>query len=360
MRVLVAVEQLRRGLADGISTYTRGLLLGLSRLGTDRPDISLLASRPPGGPDPLHDFGLPVLASPLPGPLLTRAWDRGLWAAPHGFDLVHSVSQAMPPVRAGRGSLMVHDLAWREVPDTFPPRGRRWHEASLQRAIAAGHLLVVPSTRTADLLVADGVDATRVEVVPHGCDHLAPVDDAATDRLLARVGITGPFLLTVSTLEPRKNLARLLQAYALARPQLPEPWPLLVVGAKGWGDALSGSVPHGAVLAGSVQGGALTGLYRRARCFAYVPLVEGFGLPPLEAMQECTPVVASPLPSTSAGDAVLEVDPFDVAAIAAGLIKASSDEPARSQLVTAGLDRAAELTWEACARRHVELWEAWR
>ena len=358
MRVLVAVEQLRRGLADGISTYARGLLLGTSQLNEDRPDVELLASRPPSAPDPLQALGLPIRSSPLPAPLLTRAWDRGLLAAPSGYDIVHSVSQAMPPVRSGRGSLMVHDVAWREVPETFPARGRRWHEASLRRAVAAGHLMVVPSRRTAGLLVAAGVDAAKVEVVPHGCDHLAPVDDAATDRLLARVGVTGPFLLTVSTLEPRKNLPRLLEAYARARPKLPEPWPLVVVGAKGWGDALQGSVPHGAVLAGPVQGGALTGLYRRARCFAYVPLVEGFGLPPLEAMQECTPVVASPLPSTSSGDAVLEVDPSDVAAIAAALVTASSDEPVRSQLVTAGLGRAAELTWKACARRHVELWEA--
>jgi glycosyltransferase involved in cell wall biosynthesis len=87
---------------------------------------------------------------------------------------------------------------------------------------------------------------------------------------------------------------------------------------------------------------------------AYVPLVEGWGLPPVEAMAACTPVVASPMPST--GGAALEVDPTDVDAIANALAVATGDDRRRSELVTAGLLRARELTWAAAARAHVELW----
>jgi glycosyltransferase involved in cell wall biosynthesis len=175
--------------------------------------------------------------------------------------------------------------------------------------------------------------------------------------LLDRLGVRTDFLLTVGTLQPRKNLRRLIEAYALARHELPEPWPLVVVGTKGWGEGVDAAdVPAGVVLAGEVRGAELSGLYRKARCLAYVPLVEGFGLPPVEAMRECTPVVASPVPSTKG--AALEVDPLDVGAMAKALVRASSDDRLRSELVTAGLLRAGELTWEAAARAHVDVWQA--
>jgi alpha-1,3-rhamnosyl/mannosyltransferase len=180
-------------------------------------------------------------------------------------------------------------------------------------------------------------------------------------RILDRLGVREGFLLTVGTLQPRKNLRRLLEAYDRARPSLAEPWPLVVVGTAGWGEALpAADVPHGVLLAGEVRGAELAGLYRLARCLAFVPLVEGFGLPPVEAMRECTPVVASAVPSVAGTGAALEVDPLDVTAIAAALVKASSDERVRAELVTAGIELTAGLTWEAAARRHVELWQAMR
>src|SRR5204862_1937119 len=151
----------------------------------------------------------------------------------------------------------------------------------------------------------------------------------------------------------RKNLRRLVEAYRLARPQLPEPWPLVVVGPAGWGEALPPE--PGVVLAGPVSGEVLAALYARARLVAYIPPLEGFGLPAVEAMYACAPVVASPMPST--GGAALEVDPRDVEAIADALVSVGSQEGVRSQLVTAGALRSAELTWAAAARRHVELWE---
>lgn len=358
MDVLVVVEQLRRAVAGGIGTYSLGLLQGLAAMGADAPSLSLHASRSREAPDPLTAHGLPVMTSRLPAPLLTRAWDRGLAGAPGGSDVVHATSLAFPSAaKSAPLSVMVHDLAWREVPEAYPPRGRRWHEAALQRAIAGARLLLAPARSAADALMAAGAPASRVEVVEEGCDHLPPADLEGARRILDRLGVADGFLLTVGTLQPRKNLARLLQAYTLARPELPEPWPLVVVGPAGWGDAVPEStVPHGVVLAGEVHGAALAGLYRMARCLAFVPLVEGFGLPPVEAMRECTPVVASPVPSIAGTDSALEVDPLDVRSIARGLVEAASDERARSSLVTAGLERCRDLTWETAARRHVALW----
>lgn len=355
--VSILADQLRQRPTSGIATYTRGLLLGLKAMGDDAPPVRLVASRAPRGPDPLARWGWPVRSSRLPGPVLVRAWDRG-WAtgvvrdrAPHD-GILHATSMATPYPAGVPVVVTVHDLAWREVPETFPARGRRWHEAAFARCLRHAALVVTPSERTAALVREAGMVADRVIAIDEGCDHLPPADSDATSALLASIDVSGPFLLTVSTMEPRKNLPRLIQAYERVRGRLPEPWPLVVVGPKGWGDAVAPVA--GVKLAGPVDDAVLAGLYARARCLAYVPLVEGWGLPPVEAMGACTPVVASPMPSTAG--AALEVDPRDVEAIGAGLVRAAGDEASRSRLVTAGLIRARELTWERSAREHARVW----
>ncbi|MGH9189456.1 MAG: glycosyltransferase family 4 protein [Acidimicrobiales bacterium] len=358
--VLLIAEQLRRAVPGGIGVYVEGLLAGLAAMGGEAPDATLWASRAPGArrPDPLASLGS-LVTSRLPGAVLVKAWDLGL-GRPRFDDgenaVVHASSLATPPAARRRGgpalSVMIHDLAWRRFPDAYPARGRRWHEAALRRAIARAGLLLAPSSTTAADLLAAGALSSRLEVVEHGCDHLARPDPEAAGTLLGRVGVEGPYILTVSTIEPRKNLPALLAAYAAARPRLPEPWPLLVVGPSGWGPRLT--PPPGVVLAGPVSGGTLSALYGGARVVAYVPVMEGFGLPPIEAMSCGTPVVATPMPST--GGAAFEVRPDDVGGIADALVQVCTDDSTRADLVAAGYERAAVLTWERSARRHVELW----
>lgn len=358
--VAVVAEQLRRRVPGGIGTYTRGLLLGLGRLPDgQRPAVSLVASRAGPGPDPLRGLGYPVRAFVLPAPVLTRLWDLGLLGAGRPGDLVHCVSMAVPARGRAAGLVAtVHDLAWRAMPDAYPERGRRWHEAALRRVAARADAVVVPSEQTAAALreARVGIGEDRIVTVPEGADHLEEPDFDRACRLLEGLGVEGPYLLAVSTLEPRKNLRRLIEAYAAARDDLAEPWPLVVVGPTGWGESLPETAPPpGVVLAGAVDGGALTALYRGARCCAYVPLLEGFGLPVVEAMSQGTPVVSSPVPS--AGGAALEVDPREPGSIAAGLIAASGDGPLRSELIEGGRARAASLLWADAARAHVALWE---
>lgn len=323
MRVLILGEQLRRPVPGGIGTYLRGLLQGLEEV---------------GGVD------VTVHTPTLPSPLVTRLWDWGVLRAPKGFDVVHAPSLATA-ASSSPMSVMVHDVAWRELPDAFPARGRRWHEAALRRARRRASLLLVPSERTASLLGGD----PRVRVVEEGSDHVAPADEDGAARLLRSLGVSGPFVLTVSTLEPRKNLPRLVAAHRQASVGMP----LVVVGPAGWGPALAPA--DGVVLAGFVDEGVKSALFGAARVVAYVPLLEGFGLPAVEAMRAGAVVVASPMPST--GGAALEVDPLSVESIAQGLRSAATDESVRARLVSAGSKRAAELTWAAAARRHVALWE---
>jgi glycosyltransferase involved in cell wall biosynthesis len=364
----MAVEQLRREVPGGIGSYARGLLAGLQRCAEERDgvDVTLLASRPPRrAADPLATYGRPVVVSALPAPLMTRAWDRSVLRAPEGFDVVHSVSLAAPMLRrASRSRLVVtvHDLAWRRHPEATTRRGRRWHEAALRRARNSRATFVVPSRLVASDIVASGVDETRVTVVPGGTDHLAPPDDEATTAVLRRVGVRGEYLLTVGTLEPRKNLDRLVQAYHQARPQLPEPWPLVIVGPAGWGHAGRQQEAAGVVFTGSVPDAVLSALYRRARAFAYVPLTEGYGLPPLEAMRMGTPaVVSSEVPSVhDLGEldprAARIVDPLDVDDMAAALAAVLTDEALRRDLAVRGSSFASARTWQSAAGAHVRLW----
>jgi glycosyltransferase involved in cell wall biosynthesis len=354
--VLVVADQLRRAASGGIGTYARGLLAGIVRLGDPgAPRIELLASRAPGGrgtSDPLAAFGFPVRASRLPGPALTRAWDRRLLRAPSGFDVVHAVSLAFPEPRDAALVATVHDLLWRRLPKAYPERGRRWHEASLRRALDRADHFVVPSQPVADDLCEAGARGDAVVVIPLGSDHLPPPDRTATDAMLGRLGVDGPFLLSVGTVEPRKNQARLVEAYASVRDRLPDRWPLVVVGPAGWGDRIP--QPPGVVLTGAIPAGVLSALYERCRLLAYVPLIEGFGLPPVEAMAFGAPVVASKLPST--GGAAFEVDPEDTESIAEGLVLVATDESVRAGLVDRGKARSRELRWSEIARRHLALW----
>ncbi|MGH9296956.1 MAG: glycosyltransferase family 4 protein [Acidimicrobiales bacterium] len=358
--VTVVAEQLRRRVPGGIGTYCHGLLLGLRSIpGAERPPITLLASRSRSSTDPLGELGWPLRTSPLPAPLVTRMWERGLAGGvrPVSPGVLHATSLAAPPPGKDPLVVTVHDLAWRRFPEAYPRRGRRWHEAALRRAASQAALFVVPSELTAVELVSSdlGIGRERVRVVEHGVDHLAVPDLDAASAVLRRLGLDPGegYLLSLSTLEPRKNLSRLIAGYTAVRGELDRPWPLVVVGPEGWGTGLSAS--PGVLLAGKVSGGALSGLLSMARCMAYVPLLEGFGLPVAEAMALGAPVVASTGLPASAG-AAREVDPLDPAAIGAALLQVSTDGPEREQLVESGRRRAASLSWTASARRHIDAW----
>ena len=373
LTVLLAVEQLRRSVPGGIGAYARGLLGGLAVAATegDGAEVALLASRAPdGADDPLAAFGRPLHTSRLPGRLLTRAWDHGLIRAPAGYDIVHSVSLASPQL--GRSSperlvVTVHDVAWRRHPEATTPRGARWHEAALRRAKRSDAVLVAPSRLVAADLAAMGIADGRITVVPSGADHLPEPDADATEVLLRKVGVSGEFLLTVGTLEPRKNLDRLVRAFAQVRDSLPGPWPLVIVGPSGWGPVPP--VPLAAdhvVFTGPVPDVVLSDMYRRARAFAYVPLTEGYGLPPLEAMRVGLPtVVSNEVPSVhdlgAVGPAPARiVDPLDVDDIARGLAAVLTDDVLRAELGSQGAAYASARTWRRAARAHIELWRSLR
>jgi glycosyltransferase involved in cell wall biosynthesis len=208
-------------------------------------------------------------------------------------------------------------------------------------AKAARRLIAVSEFTKRELIDLLDVPAEKVRVIPNA---VGPPFEAEGEAA------PGDYVLAVSTLEPRKNLPRLVEAYRRAHLNGLE---LLVAGARGWGDVQVEG--EGIRLLGEVQDDELARLYRGARCVAYVSLYEGFGLPVLEAMACGAPVVAGRNEASEeiAGSAAVLVDPFDPDAIAAGLTEAvdRSDELRRL-----GLDRARAFDWREVARATVEVY----
>ncbi len=358
MNVLVVAEQLRRDVPGGIGTYVNGLIKGLRAEQAHRTNFNVetWASSARSDTDVVAELGVPTRSVQLPSKLLSRLWDYGLIRPSDDFDVVHATSLSVPPRGRAPMTAMVHDLAWRRFPDAFSLRGRLWHEKALGRTVERCAKLLVPSVATADDLLADGVAASRVVVVPEGVDHLPTPNREAARTALADAGVDGEFFLAVGTLEPRKNLIRLIEAYQQARSQMSKPPALVIVGPHGWGDALPVSQQAGVVTLGHCPFDLVTALYAMCHLFVSIPLMEGYGLPALEAMAMGAPVVASPMPST--GEAAFVVDPLDVAGIAKAMVLAGEDDLMRDDLRARGAEHASKMTWGAAARAHIEVWES--
>ncbi|NNN12484.1 MAG: glycosyltransferase family 4 protein [Acidimicrobiaceae bacterium] len=359
VKTLLVVEQLRRKIPGGIGTYARAILESLAKVDIGAgAELELFASRyGEAGPDPLTEYGFPLRTSKLPHPLAQRAWDRGLDLPKLAMgEVVHSFSMGGPRLRtkSNRSIFTIYDTAWIEVPETFPKRGRTWHASAFDHIRKSGSHVVTISERSHASLVRAGIEPDRLTLIPPGSDHLSVADKGATERLLSELGVGASFILSVSTLEPRKNLQRLVEGFRRFKALNAEPIDLVVVGPKGWDDSRIDPIAD-VHMAGLVSSSVLAGLLTKAASLVYVPLYEGFGLPVLEANVSCVPVVASDIPA-SEGCALI-VDPLDPDSIAYGIERSIFDTRLRSDLVTCGLMRANEMTWSRSAKGHLDLWK---
>ena len=350
----------------GIGRYTRELLRALAEADSANCYRLFYASRTVPYPLPPLAANFRVTHLPFHDIWLARVWQRAQAPLPAEWitgriDLFHSPDFTLPPVRRGTRTLLtVHDLSFVRDPASAAPGLRGYLEVVVPRSVArADHILADSAATRADLVELYQTPPEKVSVLYCGV-HPAfqPVrDPPALAEVRARYGLgSAPFILAVSTLQPRKNYARLIQALA----RLPDREVRLVIaGGKGWlFEAIFAEVERlglggRVVFPGFVADGDLPALYSAARLLAYPSLYEGFGLPMLEAMACGTPVVASTascLPEVAGGAALL-ASPTDVDELAAALDRALTDEALRLDLVARGHSRAGEFTWDRSARQ---------
>ena len=284
-------------------------------------------------------------------------------------DVLFVPAHVLPLIHPRRSVATVHDVGYLFYPEAHPPADRRYLDWSTGwNARRSAAVLADSAATKADLVRAYGVDAAKVHVVYLGRDEaLAPVrDPAELARVRARYGIGERYLLYVGTLQPRKNLARLVDAFTrLAGDPALTGVQLVLAGKPGWlADDLAPRVARlglaGRVLfPGYIADADLPALLSGALAFAFPSLYEGFGIPVLEAQSCGVPVMTSnnsSLPEV-AGDAALLVDPHDVDAIAEAMRRLVTDDALRAELVRRGFENVKRFSWEKCARETLAVLE---
>ncbi|MBN1866445.1 glycosyltransferase family 4 protein [Candidatus Sumerlaeota bacterium] len=291
------------------------------------------------------------------------------WIDSHHVDLFHGPAFVVPARCRVPSVVTIHDLVFKLFPRTVPISRRYYYRTAIPRSIQAASRILADSRCTArDLAERMGAEPARISVVPLGVGLRFFAEPETQQAYWARTRLHLPdrYWITVGTLEPRKNLSRLLKAYSLLSARRSAP-PLVIVGRKGWGvSGLERQVSRLGLrdrvrFVGFVSDGELPILYRLASGFVCVSLYEGFGLPVLEAMAAGVPVVASDsssIPEVTGNVATL-VNPLDPEAIAQGIeqVLNAPEEETRAR-IEAGRERARTFSWRSTAERTLAVYES--
>jgi len=358
--------------AAGISRYIHQLLAHLRPLASESEEIVAFTGRwiLPPELESTRYFRIRSSALPTWNPPVRIAWEQllqPLAAARERLDLLHSLGYVQPLLCPAKSVVTMLDLSFIRMPETFNPWNRLYLTTMASLSARRCHRIIAISESTRqDVIRYFGVPPGRVEVVYCGVDtQYRPIQDRALlDRFRADRHLPGRFILYLGTLEPRKNVGRLIEAYARARRQHGIPHKLVLGGAKGW---LYGQIfarvgelglERDVVFASYIPYDELPLWYNCADIFIYPSLFEGFGLPPLEAMACGTPVITSSVSSLPevVGEAAIIVDPLDVDALAGAIAKVLDDPDLAERLKAAGPRRAARFTWGETAARTLEVY----
>ena len=349
----------------GIGRYTRGLVAALAQIDQENEYTLFCAGQAPENQSWPENFSVRV--SHVPARWLTAGWHRFGIPVPAErvagtCDVFHSPDFTLPPLREARGVVTVHDLSFLKLPECADPGLRSYLSRAVPRGVAQAARVLADSENTKhDLVELLNVTPDKVSVVPAGVESsFRPIRDTAKlADVRTRYNLPDWFILSVGTIEPRKNLSRLISAYGQLRRQTGLPHSLVIAGKKGWlyqgifeQVAREGLSEH-VQFPGFVADADLPALYTLADLLAFPSLYEGFGLPPLEAMACGTPVVASNSSSLpeAVGTAALLVDAEDVDGLAEAIARVLCDANLRARLSDMGRAQAVRFTWDGAARR---------
>lgn len=286
------------------------------------------------------------------------------WCGPRA-DIFHSTNLLHRPPRTMRLTTTVHDLTTWILPEFHTAATRRADHSFVQVLRAADGIIAVSESTRRDLIRVLSIDERKVTAIHSGIAeeffHVTPAQVAAA-RLQYR--LDRPFALFLGTIEPRKNIGTLLDAWQALAPSLREEFELVLAGPAGWAGPelqarLDGGTP-GVRYLGYVAGEHLPGLTAAATLFVYPSLYEGFGFPVAQAMAAGVPVVTSNISSLPevAGDAGVLVDPRSQAGLSGALARLLLSPTERERRAAAGRLQAARFTWDECARRSLDFFQA--
>lgn len=280
-------------------------------------------------------------------------------------DILH-VQFTAPPFSRCKVVAAIHDISYEHFPETFDRRSRIQMKATIRAtAKRADHVIAPSEYSRRDLIETYKISPAKITSIPLAASsHYCPVTDPVEiERVRRKYGLDGDFLLGVGSIQPRKNLTRLIEAHSLLAHKRGDVPPLVLVGKKAWifrETLRSAALASGPVVfPGFVPDEDLPALYSAALCSIYPSFFEGFGLPPLEAMQCGTPVITGNLTSLPevVGDAALTVDPYDTRAIASALERVITNENLRAEMRTKGFEQAKKFSWIETARQTLKIYE---
>ena len=353
MRLAIDASRITAARVTGTEQYALQMIRALIRLNTQHP-ITLYFRDPPA-PDLLPESAL-VKYHVIP---MSRLWTHlrfasALWA--DRPDLVWVPAHTLPFFFPGRASVTVHDLGYKHFPSAHPTNTRRYLDWTTRYSAQRAQLVLADSEATArDLTRFYGTAPAKIRVVYPGVDapHIGDVE-----AIRRKYGLPERYFLFIGTLQPRKNIARLVQAFAKAA--LPDV-ALVLAGGKGWlyDPAWTANI-NNIIMPGYIEEADKGALYAGALALVFPSLYEGFGFPVLEAMHCGTPVLCSNTSSLPelAGDAALLVDPLDVDAIADGMRQLATDTVLRQSLRTNGYVQALKFTWVQAAQGALAAFES--
>lgn len=269
----------------------------------------------------------------------------------------------------GPSVVTVHDLSWVRYPETHPAdRVKHMNSLMPETVKRVDHILVDSEFVRREVIDWFGVPENKVTTTLLGVsEEFKPMAfDAEIPAVRALGLLPNSYILSVATLEPRKNLKTLVSAFAALPSQVRAQFPLVIVGMRGWGEGfmtpeLATMLSRGEVkLTGFVEQADLPQLYAGARAFVYPSLYEGFGLPPLEAMASGVPVIASNRASIPevVGDAGILLEALDVSTLTQAIAQLIEDDGLYARLRAAGLARSTGFTWRNCAQQTLDVYRS--